>query len=240
MKKHTTAIILAAGIGSRMESKIPKQYLELEGYPVLYHTLKAFQDSPVIDEIILVTGENELEYCKKEMVEKYSISKVTATTVGGCERYQSVQKGLEKISTKSQYIMIHDGARPILSQALINYGYESMQTSKAAIPALPVKDTIKKLSVTGEVMETPNRSELYLVQTPQVFEANLIQDAYEKLNQIKNIKSIPDITDDAMVVEYFLKYKVNTFLGDYKNIKITTPEDLELASLYLKKISHDL
>lgn len=241
MYKHTTAIILAAGVGSRMESNLPKQYMELAGRPVLYHTIKAFQDSPLIEEIILVVGENQQDFSTKEIVNKYNFTKVTKVIVGGNERYHSVKNGLQNLSSETEYIMIHDGARPIVSEGLLERAYNSMEVSAASIAVMPVKDTIKKLDSKGEVIATPERNTLYMVQTPQVFTKKVITQAYVNLSLKQESASktnqgagnAPTITDDAMVVESFTDVKVNTFQGDYRNIKITTPEDIDLAELFL-------
>lgn len=255
MKKHTTAIILAAGVGSRMKSTTPKQYMKLAGHPVLYHTIKAFQDSPIIEEIILVVADNQIEFTIEEIVGKYNFTKVRKITQGGSERHHSVQKGLHKLSLETEYVMIHDGARPIVSGELLERAYNSMGKSPATIAVMPVKETIKRVDFTGEVIETPNRNQVYAVQTPQVFKVEVITRAYENLAQalldngeyvVINTNKIYDeseiktsnllnITDDAMVVEFFTDIKVNTFIGDYKNIKITTHEDIELAELFIGK-----
>lgn len=255
MKRHTTAIVLAAGIGSRMESATPKQYMKVAGYPVLYHTIKAFQDSPIIEEIILVVSEKYLEFATEDIVEKYNFTKVTQITLGGSERHCSVQNGLRLLSPEAEYVMIHDGARPIVSEKLLERAYNSVGESSATIAVMPVKETIKRVNLEGEVIDTPNRSEVYAVQTPQAFSVEVIKMAYENLcqafldtveytivntnkeydeHQVKR-GDLLNITDDAMVVEFFTDIRVNTFAGDYKNIKITTPEDMELAELFINK-----
>lgn len=236
----TTAIVLAAGQGKRMGSTTAKQYLLLREKPILYYSLKAFQDS-LIDEIILVTGPGEQEYVKKNIVELYGITKVTQITEGGKERYHSVYQGLKAMgnypSNQEHYIFIHDGARPFITPQIINQAMGFVQIEKACVVGMPVKDTIKLANEEGYAMETPKRSLVWMIQTPQVFERNLIQGAYEKLiEQEQNLtaKGI-QITDDASVVELLTEQRVKLMEGSYKNIKITTPEDLQIAEAFLQE-----
>lgn len=229
-KAKCTAIVLAAGQGKRMGTKIQKQYLEIQGKPVLYYSLWAFQNSPLIDEIILVVGENQKEYCQEEFVEKYGIQKVTKIVQGGAERYHSVWNGLQEID-RDGYVFIHDGARPFINDDILNRAYENVCAHKACVVGMPVKDTIKIADADGFAKETPNRSFVWAVQTPQVFDISLIKEAYARLMENENIP----VTDDAMVAEQMLGMKVKLVEGSYENIKITTPEDLVVADSFLKK-----
>ena len=226
MAKYT-AIVLSAGKGSRMGSSVHKQYLLLCGRPVIYYTLKAFEESPV-DEIVLVTGEGEEEYCRKEIVEKYKLHKVTKIVKGGKERYHSVFQGLSACE-HTDYVLIHDGARPFIGQEVIRHTMDEVQKKHACIAAVPVKDTIKKVDENGKVEDTPPRKSLYMVQTPQAFSYSLIYDSYQKM--IADGRE--DVTDDAMVVEAYGKVPVYVIDGSYSNFKITTPEDLEMAEFML-------
>lgn len=226
MAKYT-AIVLSAGKGSRMGSSVHKQYLLLCGRPVIYYTLKAFEESPV-DEIVLVTGEGEEEYCRKEIVEKYKLHKVTKIVKGGKERYHSVFQGLSACE-HTDYVLIHDGARPFIGQEVIRHTMDEVQKKHACIAAVPVKDTIKKVDENGKVEDTPPRKSLYMVQTPQAFSYSLIYDSYQKM--IADGRE--DVTDDAMVVEAYGKVPVYVIDGSYCNFKITTPEDLEMAEFML-------
>ena len=233
--KKIAAICLAAGQGKRMESKVQKQYLLIEDKPVLYYALKAFQDS-VIEEIILVVGAGEEEYCKTEIVDKYAFNKVKAIVAGGKERYHSVFQGLQAVKN-ADYILIHDGARPFLTREIIDRCIEGAEEYKACVAGMPVKDTIKLADDDRNIASTPERSKVWMIQTPQAFEYSLIKQAYtiliEQEEQGKQT-SIP-VTDDAMVVEYFLKQKVHLVYGSYENIKITTPEDMRIAEVFVKK-----
>lgn len=222
------ALVLAAGVGKRMGGNVPKQYMEIEGYPILYYTLKAFEESEV-DDIILVTGAGDEAYCQKEYVEKYGFSKIRAVTAGGKERYHSVYRGLLALKEFAPgTVMIHDGARPFITQELINRLMKEAEEYPAAIIGVPVKDTIKVIDAQGYIKETPPRKCLYQIQTPQVFAWDLIFEAYEQLIQeeARLLQKGIVITDDAMVVETIKNKKIKLLPGDYNNIKITTPEDL--------------
>lgn len=242
-KIHCTAIVLAAGSGSRMGSKIHKQYLLLAGRPVLYYCLRAFQESAVIDEILLVVGAKEEEYCRRNIVEKYGISKVSRILTGGQERYDSVWSGLQETSEEG-YVFIHDGARPFVDEEMILRAYGEVKLHKACVVGMPVKDTIKIADAGGNVAGTPDRSTLWMIQTPQVFETGLIKKAYGLLMQAGKEPTAesdaetgkrrkPVITDDAGVIEEFLGFPVKLVRGSYRNIKITTPDDLVIGEAFV-------
>lgn len=233
MKKYA-AIVLSAGSGSRMKSDIPKQYLPLIEKPVIYYSLMAFQNSPV-DEIILVSGANDIEYCRKEIVERYGLSKVTRIVAGGKERYDSVYEGL--CATDAEYVLIHDGARPVLTSDMIDRMIQEVENTGACIAAMPVKDTIKLSDEHKQVASTPDRKHLWMVQTPQCFARTLLEESYEILKcKQKAGENVPDITDDAMIVEYATGKKITLVEGAYTNLKITTPEDLAVAEIFLKSL----
>lgn len=222
------AIVLAAGSGRRMNSKVPKQYLSLAGKPVIYYALKKFEDSPV-SFIVLVTGEGEEEYCRREIVEKYKLKKVRAIVAGGKERYHSVFAGLQA-AEGADYVLIHDGARPLIDADIISRSMETVKQCNACVVGIPVKDTIKRVDADCFAVETPERKSLWQIQTPQTFSYALIYDAYRKMLREENEK----ITDDAMVLETITGQSVKVIMGSYQNIKITTPEDMMIAGMYLK------
>lgn len=226
-----TAIVLAAGQGKRMNSAVAKQFLMLSDKPVIYYSLKAFEES-LVDEIILVTGDGQVDYCLNEIVGKYHLSKVVKVVEGGKERYDSVFQALIN-ADKTDYVLIHDGARPFISSKLINGIIESVKEWKACILGMPVKETIKVVDDQGYITSTPNRNTLWAAQTPQAFDYASILKAYESFYGVKDRTSIA-VTDDAMVYETFLKQPVRMIPGDYNNIKITTPEDLILAEELLR------
>lgn len=229
-RRKVTGIVLAAGKGSRMESRIHKQYLELNGRPLLYYALAAFEASPV-DEVILVTGAGEEEFCRKEIIEAYGFSKVTAVVSGGKERYHSVYEGL-KAAEGCDYVLIHDGARPCVTVEIIEAAMEGAEKYGACVVGMPVKDTIKVADHEDNASHTPDRSTLWMIQTPQAFSYELVRKAYDSLFEHPSTEQ--GITDDAMVVETMTRQKVHLIRGSYENIKVTTPEDLKIASVFLE------
>lgn len=229
-----SAIVLAAGTGSRMNSDIPKQYMELVGKPVIYYSLKAFADAG-FSSIVLVCKEEEIEYCQKEIIEKYNIKSVTSVVAGGKERYHSVFAGLKALSD-TEYVFIHDAARPMLTQEIITRLKETVIKEKTAVAGMPVKDTIKIVDDENYVSDTPERQYVWQVQTPQCFSYPIIYQAYKSIIQDEEEGwTIPKITDDAMVLEYTSDYEIKMVEADYRNIKITTPEDLAIAGLFINE-----
>ena len=226
-KKHFTAIVLSAGKGNRMHSDIPKQYMDMLGYPVIYYALKAFEESRV-DDVILVTGAEDVAFCTENIVQKYHLTKVKDVVPGGAERYLSVLEGLKK-AQNADYVLIHDGARPLISSVLINANISCVQEKEACITAVPAKDTIKVVDNKGYVADTPERSKLWQIQTPQTFSYALVSEAYRKRAEAGDTT----VTDDAMVVEKYADHSIYLLKGDYRNIKITTPEDLVIAEAFL-------
>lgn len=230
-KPHCTAIVLAGGRGSRMGTEVHKQYLLLADKPVLFYSLSVFQDSDLIDEIILVAGEGEEEYCRKNFVLKYHLSKVGKIISGGRERYHSVWNALQNIEEEG-FVFIHDGARPFVDGEILARIYKEVQIHKACVAGMPVKDTIKIVDRSLHVADTPDRSTLWAVQTPQVFETGLVKRAYEMLMQEEGCFHV---TDDAKVVEEMLHYPIKLVRGSYENIKITTPEDLVIGEALVRR-----
>lgn len=232
MNRKNIAIVLSAGRGKRMNSAVQKQYLLIKEKPVIFYSLKAFQECTFIDEIILVTGSEDIEFCRTEIVDKYGFTKVKKITAGGKERYHSVYNGLCQI-TEDGYVFIHDGARPFVDEGILKRALEAVENHKACVVGMPVKDTIKISDEDGFAESTPQRSRVWQIQTPQVFETALAKDCYEKM--MNELEKRPDlfVTDDAMVVEHTSEVKVKLVEGAYSNIKITTPEDLKLAEVFL-------
>lgn len=232
----TTAIVLAAGSGKRVGGTVKKQYLDLGGHPVLFHSLQAFHES-IIDEIILVTGKDELEE-NKDIYLNSDFPKIKAVVAGGKERYHSVYSGL-CAAEGADYVFIHDSARPFIDNEIISRCLKSVMEDGACVAAMPSKDTVKIADEDGYVQTTPDRSKVWIIQTPQCFEYKLIYEAHKKLIEAeeKGILGNLNVTDDAMVAEHFAGARVKLVEGSYNNIKITTPEDLPLARniLSLKK-----
>lgn len=222
-----TAVILAAGLGKRMQAGHNKQFIEICGQSVLTHTLTVFAQIPEIAKIVLVVRAGEEDTCRN-MIPEIAESK-TVLAIGGKERQDSVHNGIRAITWECEYILIHDGARPLITEEVIRRTLLAAQNSGAAICAVPVKDTIKQADSDGNVLATIPRESLWAVQTPQVFRANLIRRAYENA-YVHNHYG----TDDASLVEY-LGEKIKIVTGDYENIKITTPEDIPTAEQILQK-----
>ena len=222
-----TAVILAAGLGKRMQAGHNKQFIEICGQSVLTHTLTVFAQIPEIAKIVLVVRAGE-EDTGRNMIPEIAESK-TVLAIGGKERQDSVHNGIRAITWECEYILIHDGARPLVTEEVIRRTLLAAQNSGAAICAVPVKDTIKQADSDGNVLATIPRESLWAVQTPQVFRADLIRRAYENA-YVHNHYG----TDDASLVEY-LGEKIKIVTGDYENIKITTPEDIPTAEQILQK-----
>ena len=224
-----TAIIVAGGSGKRMGMAIKKQYILLNKKEVLTHTLEVFNKSDLIDTIILVVSEEEIEKVKIEIVEKYALHKVKKIVAGGAERQDSVYNGLMATSEDTKYVMIHDGARPFIKEAVLKKALEVTLEKEATVVAVPVKDTIKVVDgKENKVIDTPDRSTLWSIQTPQSFTKELLLKAYEYAKRENLV-----VTDDSMLVEAYGK-SVYIVEGDYTNIKITTPEDLVIGEALLK------
>lgn len=245
-KKRCTAIVLAAGSGSRMKSTVAKQFMLLGGKPLICHALQAVEESEIIDDCILVTGASDIAYMRTEIVERYGFHKVDTIIAGGAERYLSVENAIHLIADEGEsmrtpnhggYVFIHDGARPFLTEDILRRTYEAVQECHACVAAMPVKDTVKIADADGFADSTPDRRLIWGVQTPQVFDTQLIVKAYQSLRRHHaelEQKGIA-VTDDASVVELFTDQKVKLVEGDYTNIKVTTPEDIKIAEVLLNK-----
>ena len=231
MSNNVCAIVLAAGKGSRMGSDTPKQYLKVKGKPVLYYALKAFEDCSAVDRIVLVCGKEERTYCRKSIVEKYGLTKVAAIVAGGSERYFSVYEGL-KAAGECVYVMIHDGARPFVDEEIILRNLQTARHRGCAVTGMPVKDTIRICSEEGETISTPDRRMVWQVQTPQTFRYREIRKAYETMIERGHTEGI---TDDAMVAERFGHIRTVMAEGSYRNLKITSPEDMQWMKMLLQE-----
>lgn len=222
-----TAIILAAGKGKRMGAAISKQFIDINGKPVIYYTLDKFLKCKVIDKIIIVVSEDEKEYFQKNIIEKYKFP-IKDIVIGGKERQESVYNGL--LAAKgSSIVLIHDGARPFVSNRIIEEGIKYAKEYGAAAPGVMPKDTIKVKDNLGFSKETLKRENLVAIQTPQTFKYELIMECHKSLSE-SNIQ----VTDDTMVAEIYGN-KVYLYDGEYINIKLTTPEDLVLGEYLAKR-----
>ena len=218
-----SAIILAGGKGKRMGAPVSKQFIEIKGKPIIYYTIKKFSENKKIDNIVVVLSKDEVVYFKENILEKYNL-KVDNIVIGGTESQDSVYNGLKSLEdTNTDIVLIHDGARPFISDRIIDDGIKFAQVYGACAPGVMPKDTIKIKNESNFSVSTPERGSLVAIQTPQVFKFNEILECHEKI-KINNIV----VTDDTMVAEKF-GYSVYLYDGEYTNIKVTTPEDLILA-----------
>ena len=218
-----SAIILAGGKGKRMGAPVSKQFIEIKGKPIIYYTIKKFSENKKIDNIVVVLSKDEVGYFKENILEKYNL-KVDNIVIGGTERQDSVYNGLKSLEdTNTDIVLIHDGARPFISDRIIDDGIKFTQVYGACAPGVMPKDTIKIKNESNFSVSTPERGSLVAIQTPQVFKFNEILECHEKI-KINNIV----VTDDTMVAEKF-GYSVYLYDGEYTNIKVTTPEDLILG-----------
>jgi 2-C-methyl-D-erythritol 4-phosphate cytidylyltransferase / 2-C-methyl-D-erythritol 2,4-cyclodiphosphate synthase len=227
MKK--IAIIPAGGAGTRLKSHVAKQFLLLDGLPILVHTLKVFQESKDIDDIILALPPDELVSIRQELIEKYGLTKVTTTVAGGNERQDSVRNCLGAIAGECDMVVIHDAVRPFVTQELIRQVVETASVTGAVSAGVKTKDTIKETKEDNNVVATVPRHNLWLTQTPQAFKFELLKEAYKQAYD-ENFYG----TDDASLVERMGK-EVRMVEGFYANIKITTREDMMIADALMKK-----
>lgn len=225
----TSVIILAAGKGKRMGANKNKQFIEIMNKPILYYTIKAFENNDSIDEIVLVASKEEISYCKAQIVEKYSFKKVRKIIEGGKERQNSVLNGLKSMDD-TDIVLIHDGARPFVSDDIINNCVKYANIYGATACGVLPKDTIKVRDDSNFSLSTPKRENLFAVQTPQGFKYDLILQCHKNVENDNKI-----VTDDTMVVESYGN-KVYLYDGSYNNIKITTPEDLIMAEKLINNL----
>ena len=219
-------VIVAAGTGSRMNMGINKQFIKLEGKEIIAYTIEKFYNNSNIEDIVVVVKEDESDFFKKEILDKYNFKNIKIA-YGGKERQDSVYNGLKLLDKKCHVVLIHDGARPFVSDKIIDNCIEEAKNHKAVVVGVPVKDTIKVIDKDKYIVDTPNRSVLWAVQTPQTFDYNILIDSYKEA-----FKNGFYGTDDAMLVER-IGYKVKMVEGSYNNIKITTQEDLNIGSQIL-------
>ncbi|MFR3497452.1 MAG: 2-C-methyl-D-erythritol 4-phosphate cytidylyltransferase [Paraclostridium bifermentans] len=222
-------VIVAAGTGSRMKKDINKQFIKLKNKEIVAHTIEKFYNSENIDDIVVVIREDEEEYFNKNIKEKYGFTNIKVAH-GGNERQDSVFNGIKMLKKECEVVLIHDGARPFVTDDIIKRSINKANEHNAIVVGVKVKDTIKVVSDNGNIIDTPNRSYLWAVQTPQVFKYDIITKAYEDAYN-NNYYG----TDDAMLVER-IGYNVKMIEGSYNNIKITTQEDLEFGEQILKNI----
>lgn len=226
-------VIAAAGRGTRMDLDINKQYIEIQGVPVLAMAIGKFENCSLVDEIIVVANKDETDYCKTNVIERFGFTKVRSVAEGGETRQRSVYNGLKHVSAGCGIVLIHDGARPFVSTDSILGCIEAARAYGAACVAVPAKDTIKESDPEGFVNRTLDRSSLWQIQTPQGFEYGLIMDVHEQA-----AREMFEATDDAMLAERY-GYRVRLVMGSYSNIKVTTKEDLVFAEALFRRQCRD-
>ena len=224
---YVSAIIAAAGMSNRMKSKINKQFININGKPILAHTLEKFQRCKYVDEIIVVAREDEINYCKKEIVKRFGFNKVTKIVRGGKERQDSVYNGILALNGKTDIVVSHDGARPFVKVKNIVDSIKGAAKYGACVIGTPVKDTIKVVK-DENIDHTPKRDLLWAAQTPQSFKKDILMEGYRRAIEDNFVG-----TDDSVLVER-LGIDVKVIMGSYENIKITTPEDIIIAESILK------
>lgn len=228
MKPICTAVIVAAGKGKRMGTEISKQFLPLCGKEILAHTVEKFEKAEKIRDIILVTGEDSLQDVQ-DMTQEYGWKKIRSIVAGGKERQDSVWNGLQEVSVDAEIVLIHDGVRPFVTEDILDISVETALEMGGCVTGVPAKDTIKVCNSENIAVDTPDRSTLWQIQTPQTFRRELIMKAYEQAKEDGFVG-----TDDASLAEYS-GYPVKVIMGSYRNIKITTKEDLLIGEAFLKE-----
>ena len=228
MKPICTAVIVAAGKGRRMGTEVSKQFLPLCGKEILAHSVEKFEKAEKIRDIVLVTGEDSLQDVR-EMAQEYGWKKIVAVVAGGKERQDSVWNGLQAVSDDTDIVLIHDGVRPFVTEDILNHSIETAVEMGGCVAGVPAKDTIKVCNGENVAVATPDRSTLWQIQTPQTFRKDLIMQAYQKAKAEGFVG-----TDDASLAEYS-GCPVKVIMGSYRNIKITTKEDLLIGEAYLKE-----
>jgi 2-C-methyl-D-erythritol 4-phosphate cytidylyltransferase len=222
------AVIVSAGKGHRFMEGMKKQFHLLAEKPILAHTLDKFETCPLIHSILLVVSQEDMNFCLKEIIEKYNYRKISQVVPGGKRRQESVKNGIDALPKDVDIVVIHDGVRPFVTREMIEESIHSAIRFGAVVIAMPVKETIKVARPDGTVLKTLDRKSLWQIQTPQTFQVNLIKEAHYKATKDGFVG-----TDDASLVER-LGMNVHILPGSYTNIKITTPEDLMLANLFLQ------
>lgn len=225
---YVSAIIAAAGMSNRMRSSMNKQFISIDDKPILAHTIDKFEKCKYVDEIIVVAKDDEINYCKREIVNKYRFQKVSKIVRGGKERQDSVYNGILALDERAEIVLSHDGARPFIKIKNIIDGIDGAIKYGASVIGVPVKDTIKVVMDGNNIDNTPKRDLVWAAQTPQCFKKEILMEGYRKAIDDNFIG-----TDDSMLIER-LGVDVKMIMGSYDNIKITTPEDLIIAESILK------
>ena len=229
MNSKICTLIPAAGEGNRLKSAVKKPYVALAQKPILTHTIQRFEQNTAVDEIFVLVNEADFEMCRATVLAPYAFQKVQPLVAGGATRQQSVHNGVRALPADTDFVIVHDGVRPFVTDETIFACLDAAAEWGAAVAAVPVKETIKMANAEDFIVETPPRERLWTVQTPQVFRKSLLEEAH----QIAEEKQLT-ATDDAALVEH-LGHPVKLVNGSYANVKITTPEDLRIANVFLQQ-----
>ena len=227
MNSKVCALIPAAGKGSRMAHSVKKPYLKLAQKPILAHTVQRFEQNSAVDAIFVIVDRTDFSECRAAVLRPYPFTKVQELVEGGETRQMSVYNGVRALSADVDFVIVHDGVRPFVTDEVIFACLTAADECGAAVAAVPVKDTIKVANEDSLIVETPVRDRLWAVQTPQVFRKSLLEEAH----QVAHARQLT-ATDDASLVEQ-LGFPVKLVKGSYANLKITTPIDLQVAEVLI-------
>lgn len=230
MFNSVVAVVPAAGLGARMGGNTPKQYLTLGNLPLLVYSLQVFQQIEEICEVILSVPTSDREYCWREIVKPFGLEKVSRVVAGGARRQDSVRNGLAAISDRPDGVLVHDGVRPFIDQCMVRNVIDCAGKTGAAVVAMPIHDTVKRVDASGIIQETLKREELWQIQTPQVFRYDWLVEAHQQAQQHQW-----DVTDDAALIER-MGYPVSVVEGNCFNIKVTKPDDLVFGKAILETL----
>lgn len=227
--RRVAALIPAAGSGQRMGGAMPKPYLLLGGREILARTLNVFETCSAVHDIWVIASADQQAYCRQRIVERYGFGKVRGVVAGGDERQASVWRGLQQLAPEIDLVVIHDGVRPFVSHGLIEEALQGAVQHGAAIAAVPLTDTIKRVSQQGQVEATMPREHVWRIQTPQAFRRQLLHQAFEQAWKQRLMA-----TDEAGLIEAY-GHPVYVVQGSEQNIKITTPDDLAMCERFIER-----
>ena len=227
MDEWVAAVVPAGGYGTRMGNETPKQFLQLGGVPLLIHALRVLQAGKTISEIVVVVPQGAVTYCQKELLPQFVLSKISMVIAGGARRQDSVWNGLQAVDERTKIVVVHDAVRPFVTDAMVEQVVESARTHGAAIVAIPLHDTVKRVAQDGLIDTTLDRQRLWSAQTPQAFKIELLREAHQSSRQTG-----VEATDDAFLVERIGR-RVSIVNGSPDNIKVTRPEDLVMGEAIL-------
>lgn len=228
MDSRVVAVVPAAGKGLRMGGAIPKQFLALGGEPLIVHSLRVLQASPLIDQIILAVPQADLDYCVNDLAVRFGFSKITRVVAGGKERQDSVRHGLEHVPAETEIVVVHDAVRPFLTEKMVSDVVTAARKAGGAIVALPMRDTVKQVGLEHRIERTVDRAPLWLAQTPQAFRLDWLLEAHRKAHA-EGVRA----TDDAFLLEWAGR-PVVVVEGSGENIKVTRPEDMIIGDAILE------